>query len=237
MSNSDKFLSLFNRLTKRLEEINQSRRHQNFRALLAQTSRHHQLVREHFDDLKEMAELRTAIVHKTTRQAIAEPSNEVVEQLQQIYTLLTKPPTVMSIASHPVYTCDLKDLVVSVVAKMATEGFEHVPVYERGKFIGVFSGPVLFKWLAAQRGRATCDWTTLDMTALKSYLDSPGAPVNGYKFVGQKTDVFAVQDDFLAFANERQRLGAVFVTKTGRSNEKIVGVVASGSLPKIRRLI
>ncbi|MDD5606158.1 MAG: CBS domain-containing protein [Patescibacteria group bacterium] len=234
MSNSERFLAAFNRIEKHLASLRRGYGHRGMRELLRRLRNRYKLVRVFEEDLREFSELRNAIVHRTTGQTIAEPKLATVDRIEHIARALINPPSVMEIASKPVFVCDIKTSVDAVVKKMAEKEFEHVPVYNGKNFVGVFSDISIMKWLAARAG--SCELSRLTMNDMKAYLDKPDLGVNGYQFVPRRMDIFELQDRFLSFMDEKKQLGALFITETGKRSEPVLGVVTPRSLPKIKQL-
>jgi predicted transcriptional regulator len=146
--------------------------------LFRELSQSNKLIRIHKDDLREYAELRNAIVHQTKDEPIAEPYLETVQHLQKNYEILKNPPTLLKIASRPVYSCKVDDLIIEVVTEMTKKVYTHVHVYENNIFIGVFSESSITKWLGDS---AEMDGFLLEQARigdLKKNLDQPNDEFN-----------------------------------------------------------
>ena len=237
MSNAEKFITTFNKIEKYLTKLHGAEKYIDFISLVRELSERNNIIRIYKDDLKEYAELRNAIVHQTRGKLIAEPYEETIQHIHQIYEVLTNPPSALMIASKPVYSCSIDDRISDVVTEMTKNVYTHVPVYEKNKFIGVFSESSITKWLGDS---AESDGFLLEQTGigeLKKYLDQPNDEFNGYKFLSKTTDVFNIQAAFLFFVSEHKRLGAVFITERGKEDEKILGIITAWDLPKITELL
>lgn len=237
MSNAEKFISTFNKIAKYLGELYGAEKYIDFMTLVRDLSKSNNVICSYKDDLKEYAELRNAIVHQRRDKIIAEPHEETVQHLQKIYENLKNPPTSLTIASRPVYFCKVDDLISEVVTEMTKKVYTHVPVYEKNKFIGVFSESSITKWLGDS---AESDGFLLEQTRigeLKKYLDQLDDEFNCYKFISRTTDVFNIQDAFLSLVSQHKRLGAVFITERGKEDEKILGIITAWDLPKIKEFL
>lgn len=233
MSSSEKFLVAFNKIENHLASLKGGRGHRGMRELVRTLRGKSKLIRLFEEDLREFAELRNAIVHRTTGESIAEPTAVSVTRIEHIARALINPPLAMEIASHPVFVCDVRAVAHKIIQRMASDEFEHVPVYDGQKFVGVFSDISIMKWVAA---RTQIDFAHLTMGDMKPYLDKPDTGVNGYQFAPKHMDIFEMQERFLSFIDEKKQLGALFITENGKRTEKILGVVTPRSLPKIKRL-
>ncbi|HEX7018118.1 MAG TPA: CBS domain-containing protein [Patescibacteria group bacterium] len=230
---AEQFLDTFNKLEKHLNQLVGATEYYGFRRLVNQLSKRNGIVELHKQDLIEYSELRNAIVHKSTGEVIAEPHAETVTHLQAIYDKLVDPPSVMSIAATPVYTCDTKDMVDQLVRTMKQKFYAYVPVMHDGRFVGVFSENTLTKWLADVTPGANLRLADVTVGELQEYFDGPDDKANAYTFVAQAADVYHVQQQFLSFMSEKKRLGAIFITAHGRREEPILGIVTAWDVSKI----
>lgn len=233
MSNAETFLNLFNKIEQFLDKVNQSTEHYGFRRLVENLSKSNALVEKYRMELIDYLEIRNAIVHKSTGKPIVEPNNEVLEKMQQIYQELSHPPQAKSIAASPVFTCTTKTPLLDVIKKMNSNFYTSIPVYHDEQFVGVFSDHSITKWLAHESG--VIDLSEMYISQLQDFFDKPDSKFNSYQFMSTQTDVFSVRQAFIAFTEDKKRLGAIFITKTGNKNEKIQGIITAWDLPKISR--
>ncbi|WP_405103429.1 hypothetical protein [Oceanobacillus sp. FSL H7-0719] len=84
--NSERFLTAFNRIEKRMRSIINSGRNIGFSKMVRMLKNADAVVGQYSDDLLEYAELRNAIVHNKVNItfSIAEPHDSVVEQIEWI---------------------------------------------------------------------------------------------------------------------------------------------------------
>lgn len=231
------FLDVFNKLEKFLNQQLGATEYYGFRRLISRLSKENGIVETYKQDLIEYSELRNAIVHKSTGEVIADPHQATVDQLQKIYDLLIHPPSVMTIAAQPVYTCSTNNYLGEVLTQMKNHFYAYVPVVHDGRFVGVFSENTLTKWLADLAPEETISMARITIGQLQEYYDRPDDKANAYAFVAKETDVYSIRQKFLSFTSEKRRLGALFVTAHGRREEEIIGIVTAWDLPKIGTLL
>lgn len=231
MSNSQDFLTLFNKIEQFLDQINDSTSHYGFRRLVDNVSKDNELVANFKLELVDYLELRNAIVHKSTGRPIAEPHIEIISKMQRIYDSLSNPPLAMKIAKKPVYSCTTKTPIVEIIKEMNRNFYTSIPVYHQDHFIGVFSDNSLTRWLA--HIDKPLDLKDILVSQLQDYIEPADNKFNSYKFMNSKIDVFSVRQAFTSFTKEKMRLGAIFLTQTGKKNEKIQGIITPWDLPKI----
>ncbi len=237
MKNAEKFLSLFNEIEKYLAKLHGAGGFVPFSRLITELSGNYKVVEFYKDDLREYAELRNAIVHQSRGELIAEPYPVTVKQLKKILDDLQDPPRALDIASRPVYSCTTEDPVLEVIGEMTEKVYTHIPVYDRKRFIGVFSEGTIVRWVNDFGRRDASLSKKIKIKDLKKCLGQPDDAFNSYRFIAEDSDVFSIQEDFLSFVDERRRLGVLFVTNTGKPKEKILGVITAWDLPKIHELI
>jgi CBS domain-containing protein len=233
VNNADKFLKIYNKIEKYLNDLNKSDRYYTIGSLLGRLSQSNAIIRNRANDLRELAELRNALFHKYKGTFIAEPYDETIKEIEALYNLLVNPPTAHEISAKNVYTCDYKDLIIDTIKIITEKVYTHIPVYENGKFKGVFSESSIIRWLSDS---AEDDGFILDRTKigeLKDYFDEPDDKYSTYTFVTRNASAYAIRDEFLSSVEEQKRIGAVFVTETGEKNEKLLGIITAWDLPKI----
>ncbi len=233
MSNAQTFLTLFNKIEQFLDKLNQSTEHYGFRRLVDYLSKNNDLVATYKMELVDYLELRNALVHKSTGKPIAEPSDEVIKKMKEIYDALSNPPLAINIAAKPVYTCTTKTPILEVIKEMNRNFYTAIPVYNQDLFVGVFSDHSLTRWLAHVNKQI--DLKNILISQLQDYYDKEDNKFNSYHFMDTKTDVFTVKQAFTSFTEEKMRLGAIFLTEHGQKNEKIQGIITAWDLPKIKR--
>lgn len=233
MSNAQTFLTVFNKIEQFLDQLNQSTEHYGFRRLIDSLSKHNDLVDTYKMELVDYLELRNALVHKSTGKPIAEPSDEVVKKIKDIYDALSNPPLAISIAAKPVYVCTTKTPILDVIKEMNHNFYTSIPVYSQDLFVGVFSDNSLTRWLA--HINKPLNLQDVLISQLQDYFDKEDSKFNSYRFMNIETDVFTVRQAFTSFTEEKMRLGAIFLTEHGQKNEKIQGIITAWDLPKISR--
>jgi len=191
---------------------------------------------EHFrSDLEELSELRNVLVYEYKHEAdLAVPSDWAINRLKEILNKLKNPQTAYSIASKPVDMCKLDYNLGEVIAKMSEKNFTHVPVVDKDdKFAGVISESVIVSWTADfLKG----DKKNLSDTKVSDIIALIKEPINNYWiFIAMNTDGFKILSLFQEYLENNKRLGAIFVTKTGNSTEKIMGIVTAWDLGRIQK--
>jgi hypothetical protein len=108
MKNSEQFLAAFNSIEKMLKHFSKSDQYIPFQRLIDIVGKTNAVVRKYRDDLKELADLRNAIVHETTHPnyAIAEPHDTTVDKIKHIENEMAEPKKVIPLFSRKETTKD-----------------------------------------------------------------------------------------------------------------------------------
>lgn len=227
------FLDTFNQIERWLKKQFGEGKFVGFRRMVDQLSHENELVNRYALDLQEFLQLRNAIVHKSTGEPIAEPSQEALTAIELLYQDLTHPPQASSIAASPVYTCKTTDSLSEVIIQMKQNFYSMVPIYHDRTFVGVFSDHSLTLWLGSLGPDATISPGQETLSGLQEYFGHQDDKYSGYEFARPDTDAYTIRQYFLSFTREKKRLGAVFLTKSGTDKDPIEGIITAWDLPKI----
>lgn len=156
--NSERFLFAYNRIEQNLKKIDGNNgSYLPFYKLVDNAKRKNPIIRKFEDDLRAYANLRNAIVHNLTDAefAIAEPHDEVVQKVEQIERLLTKPLTVGKLFRRRVHVMRGTDSLVSGLALIRKQEFNQIPIYGKKGFIGLVTSTAIMYWLADKHPKGT----------------------------------------------------------------------------------
>lgn len=232
-SNAKQFLDIFNKIEHELQDIYGATKYVGFKRMVETLSQESSLIHEFSVDLMEYLQLRNALVHKTTGEPIAEPHDDVLVAIKKIYQKLIHPPTALDLAARPVYTCSTSDSLDTVVTQMKQHFYSMVPVYHDNRFVGVLSDHSLVLWLGDMVGDRPINLRDHTVADLQDYYGHEDDKFSGYRFTTVDTDVYTIRDFFMSFTSEKKRLGAVFLTRSGHSLDKIEGIITAWDVWKI----
>lgn len=227
MSNAKRFISAYNKLDSRLRERYNLRSNLTFSETVRICAAKNAVVRKYEDDLNDYGRLRNAIVHKSNSDMIiAEPHLSVVETLEHILELVSAPPRADSTVSKPKATARADASIASVIKMMAQGGFSSVPVISGGKIAGVVTNKIIVEAIA----RRLSDVDNYIGTAAVS-----GLPIaDGEHYVIVRRDITV--DDVLQLFESR-KLSIVLLTQNGGADGDLVGVVTTGDIMRMSRLL
>lgn len=105
---------------------------------------------------------------------------------------------------------------------MASLGFSHVPIVKSGILVGVFSVSAAFSVLAKdpalpEKNAKIAD--ILDLLAPKNHV------FEKYLFACSDTPLSKIKKDFRSLGPGKRRVAAVFVTKDGTQDSKLLSMI------------
>lgn len=189
-------------------------------------------VRTYQNKLRYFGDLRNQLVHgfRLENKHYVLASDYAVEEIKKIYEELREPTSVKQIFGREVYTCTLEHALREVIIVMRKELNTHVPVYDmEGKFVEMLSESTIAYWVADQIG----DDGEIHLADIK-VGDVPLENTNDeFVFVQESKSIYDIEQLFAQTLQKKKRLGAVFVTEHGSSDELITGVVTAMDIPRL----
>jgi CBS domain-containing protein len=152
-TNADRFLDAFKAIEDQLRRTVGETKRVEFVDLVALAAQENAAVRDVADQLRRYARLRNAIVHNANdkrRRAIAEPRKDVVEDIEWIRLVVTKPPLLVSVLGAKVAVCLPTDPIRRAAQKMADGDFSQLPVYSDGQVIDLLTSEAIARWMTQQ---------------------------------------------------------------------------------------
>lgn len=127
--------------SKKLNEITRRPKYIPFRTNARIASRYNTVIESNLEDLNVFAELRNCLVHfrDGKEEVIAEPSSDITATIEEIAEMLQEDHSVLHFASSPVIRADYSEPLKGVLSRMDENRCSMLPVYEEGKFKGIFN--------------------------------------------------------------------------------------------------
>ena len=179
-----------------------------------------------FTRLMALRMARNALTHNPLLNGtpIVSLNSGVVPFLDDVISCIEKLPTAANILIPrcDVFSCSLDDTISSIVDVMLKNVYSHVPVLDgNGKVVGVFSESTLLEM--SKSGISSVNGMIIRDIAEFLPLERHTADV--FRFV-PKNDPIAHLRYLCAEALERrERIGMIFVTETGQSDEPLFGIL------------
>ncbi|MCU0667214.1 MAG: CBS domain-containing protein [Patescibacteria group bacterium] len=238
MTNAEIFLEHYGSLERYLRRVYGSKgQFDTFLQLVTKAEKKNAIVANFANDLREYGELRNAIVHNRVpdkNTIIAEPHSFVVDRIIHIRDMIEHPKKVSSVMTKPVFIATTNDLLYPIAKKMINNIYTHIPIYdEHNNFVGVLSETAILRWIGNRVKHNKQLKSERSINEIIDWLDISGNKFNDYEFIPKNAQVLDVKKRFELALNQGRRLGAIYVTKTGKSTEKIEGVVTAWDFPKL----
>ncbi len=224
--NSDRFLQAFNRIEKHLRREAQEDRFVSFGKLVREAERRDGIVRRYAVDLHELADLRNAIVHETTDgHVIAEPNDGTVQHIETIAAALSEPPLVAPFIRNVVTVADTS-AIGEAVGLLKERNYSQLPVTKQGAFYALLTSNTVARWLGAAADEVKLSTPVAEVL---EHAEDAGAHV----FIGRNATQFDVLEAFERPLRTGKSLSALLITHSGKTHEKIVGIVTASDLPAV----
>lgn len=230
MSNSDTFLKSFSAIEKHLRSRTGTDRSLPFYQLVEKASTSMPEVKRHWDDLKEYADLRNAIVHeRSDSHVIAEPNERAVQDIRRIESLILKPPTVIPLFQNQVHSLENSSSIGQAVSLMHKHSFSQIPITKSGSFLALLTANTITRWLGAQ----VADFVfSVDETTIAEVLKYTEDPMN-HTFLSRGSTLFQVLECFDDFERRGKRLEAILITEKGKKSEALLCILTVYDFPKV----
>ena len=231
-SNSERFITAYNRLDKTIRDIYNFKPALTFSDLIRKSSEVNYVIKKFEDDLIDYGRLRNSIVHRSGEQTIAEPHDDVVERMEQIVRLVTTPPLAMqTIVNRSVFIADGEVPFYKVLVEMHKNGFSNVPIYLGETLVGVLNRKMIVDAL----GEAIFNQKDVDEFMQNRIVDCLSVldTNNHYEVVSSTVTI----DNILYMFQQNRHLSTIIITPNGKYNEKPVGIVVTADIIDIQAIL
>lgn len=193
---------------------------------------------EFSDELNTCREIRNILIHRPDVAGGPPliPSDGTIGVLNAILDYLNAPPPAIDYATPAsrILKTNFEQNVTQIMRTMNKKGFSHAPVFDEGKFYGVFSVSTIFSYILDNPGAAIDDGFRVG--ALKKYLPIDKHSIERFEFVPKDTNVWDVKEKLeRKCSNKNKRLAAVFVTENGVIDEELLGIITPWDVVLINR--
>lgn len=155
-------------------------------------------------------------------------SEAFLEEVQALLTHLKNPPTAGSVGvpRSRISTASPTDRLGDLADEMRRGGFSHVPILdEYDAVIGVFNEAAVFDYLWSDS--ETIVGRQMEVSDILPYCRLGAERTESFRFVRPGTPVDEVVDMFLALESPTTRVGAAFVTASGKRTESLQRLITA----------
>ena len=157
------------------------------------------------------------------------PNPDMNIKLKNIIEEIKNPPTIynsnMCIKKQYIYCKTLNDEVEHTIKAMIEKTYTHIPIIENGIIIGVFSESSLIDIVNKENG-IIIDKST-KFSDILEYIKMDNHTTEEFMFISRNKNIYDVEDIFKNYFQRKKRVGCVFITEHGKSNENILGMLTA----------
>jgi predicted transcriptional regulator len=229
----EQFEITFNQIHQHLKELNGYPKNDNFVELLQRSKLKHSVIRVHFDQLKQYAKLRNAIVHERISgdYFIATPHTDVVDQLKRIKRTLDQPPKALEFATQPVLYFKEDTDLTHIIEAFEEHGISQFPIYNLDRsFAGLLTNDGIVRWLSQNTPKGKVDLETVNASHVLACEKDKSV-----EFLQSSATVFELEERFERSLDENRKLKAVILTESGNPDDLPMGIVTTWDLIKVDR--
>jgi len=153
------------------------------------------------------------------------PSIQMVHLLEQLLAAVENPPKALDFAIKRKFMLTVRptDFAIDTMHRMREKAYTHVPVVDRGKLLGVFSDSVVTSYICGTGRLSLLPEAEISLFRQYYRLDAPENQV--FAFVPETTPLDVVEAIFEDNYKRRLLISVVYITKRGRANESILGML------------
>ena len=158
------------------------------------------------------------------------PSDEMIELLRKCVYSLKHPDLALphSIKRKNLYFTTPETKVMDLIEIMNKRGFTHIPVIDKGEFVGVFSDNVIYSYLCNE-GELHINESTR-ISQFSNYYHIFGHLNEYFEFVPEDISFHEVSRLFNKNSFSKKQLAAIFITEHGKPSENILGMLTPWSV-------
>lgn len=224
MTNSEKYLNIYNKID---EFLRKSDGHESYVSFTQKVKYSKNKVTQRFkDELLSFGELRNAIVHnpKIGKKAIAEPHENTVSRIVEIYDKISNPKKVIPKFQFQVLGAKKNDFINDILVEMKKQSFSQFPVFDNEEYVcELINNNTISRWLSSKlEENGTIIIENVKVADLLSEIEFK----KNYAFVSRNISIYEAYDLFINQINTKQRnLDVLFITNSGKREEKLLGLI------------
>ena len=224
MSNSESFLDTYNKIDDFLKKYDHHDSYVTFAHKLKHTS--NKVAKIYKDELISFGELRNAIVHfpKIENKAIAEPHEQTVKRLNELFEKISNPIKVTPTFSLDTLDAKKHDFINDILIEMKDKSYSQFPVLnDNNHVIELINNNTISRWLSFQmEDNGTIMIENAKIEDLIAHIEFN----KNYKFISKDSSIYQAYDMFINHINTKKRnLDVIFITNSGKEKEKLLGLI------------
>ncbi len=231
---SKRFLDAFALIERNLRASVDCAKQESFYSVVDRAASRDPLVRRYQVDLKELADLRNAIVHeRIDGEPIAEPHAKTVVLIESIAGQLTHPRRVDELYLKDVASCSPRDRIKDAARKMLHGNFSQLPIYDDARFVGLLTSETVARWVATRLDENAGLLEDESINTVLRYSEDS----ENHAFLRRNASVVEAIEVFEDFTRRGRSLDAIIITADGKGTSRALGIVTVFDLPTAYAII
>lgn len=233
MANTKKFINLINEINEFLNERHRLEKNTTFGQAIIKTEHINVVVKRYFKELELYNDLRNFIVHTPYgKGTLAEPSSEVIENLDKILKALKAPKNIGKYVKNTVMCFDMDDSLSKVLSVVEKTGYSFFPIFTKNELVGLLTSNGISKGLAK--------FVKEDIISLRelsvAQIIEDDENIQNYKCISPNENVFNVIEMFENNANKSSMPVTLLISSGNiKRQEHIQGIITYWDLEKLRK--
>lgn len=225
-----RFLDAFSEIESVFKSWNNTTRSYSFSNYVHHYAKTHSLIKRYRDDLLEYSQLRNAIVHDRAgnNEIIAQPHEEVVNQIEQIAQKLTHPALVSDLKFQKLEVCQKDDLLIEVMNRMNKTGFYQLPILDGVMVVGLINQNMIVDYMVTHIEENVIK---LKDVTIKEIMSSKRQAE--YELMYNDSEVIDVLDMFTQYQEKGKVLSAVIILNEKSKKEGPIGILTNKDIPRL----
>ena len=233
-SNADRFIAAFNDIDYSLRTIYDFKRSTSFSDIIRRSVVLNSVVRKYEEDLIDFGRLRNAIIHNgNSKYTIAEPHTEIVEKIEKLAELISRPPKAIDRVGNKEVVCINHDMkLATALDLMYRTGYSNLPIYNKETLIGILNGRKLITVLGKRVSESQNLQEFIDNTTAGDVIGEMG---DDYYFV--LADENLTIDNAMSYFENNRKLLIILITKNGKENGRPLKIISSADIIDMTKIL
>ena len=233
LTNAQRFITAYNEIDHSLRSIYGFKRSLTFSDVIRKAVQFNSVIRKYEETLIDYARLRNSIVHSNNANyIIAEPHDDVVEEMEMIAKLISTPPRALDKVCRKNVVCiNCDSSVREAIELLASAKFSNVPVYRGSNLLGVANASRLMRTIGKKLLENIDINDYINKTCICDALEEDNK--NYYKVADKN---LTIEQALNMFFIER-KLVAIIITANGTSEEKPLGIITDADVLDMNEIL
>ncbi len=207
MTNYNEFMSEFNRIEDFLKDLVNAKYNMPFYKLLEEAMKRDKLVKQFYQELRTMSDLRNIIAHGDPNDPVALPSESTLNRIRFIEDQFTNPLKIIDVFKKSVDAFDATDSLEEVLSEIDKYHYSQFPVVKSGEFIGLITENGITNWLASS---VKNDNISIKNTTVQDVILGDEES-DSYSFMLTSDTLYDVIDKFEEIRRKKNRTATIIV--------------------------